>query len=339
MRLGYLLLCFFTAPVLAATIPVQKEFRDWVVTCDNLRHCVAEGADNDNPTLVVRLSRDAGPEGATAMTLYGITGDSKFTMLRLDGKPLPLAAKDWYSDGTDDDMSFQTDSPTEIQKLVTAMRNGSRLSLGDATASLNGLSAALLLVDDVQGRIDNDSAWIRRGGKPATAVPAVPPAPIVVARPHHGAPLSKAEKKAVFEAALALSKSADFDCDAEASDMQNAQIARLSEHDALVLVECSRGAYQSSYDVYRVPVAQPAQAKMVALPTVPGEKPLESVTSAKFDPATGSLSHFAKGRGIGDCGESAEWLFDGRQFVLKQMSREIRCPGVLIDFPSLWRSR
>jgi len=63
MRFLCLLTLLCSAPTLAATVPVQKEFRDWVVTCDNLRSCVAEGADQANPSLIVRFSREAGPHG------------------------------------------------------------------------------------------------------------------------------------------------------------------------------------------------------------------------------------------------------------------------------------
>jgi len=337
MRFTCLLLLLFAAPILAAPVPVQKEFRDWVVTCDNLRSCIAEGADKDNATLIVRFSREAGPHGVAAMAIYG----SETGKLSLDGKALHLTEKDWHSDGTDVDTSFETDSEGEIHTLIDALRNGHTLTSGEATTSLDGLSAALLLIDDVQGRIDTDTAWIRRGDKLPDAVPEAPLAPVVVAHPYRGPALTKTQSAAVTAAALAQSKQNDnADCDIDSSsDVPNTQAERLDEHDALVMVECYRGAYQSGYRIFRVPVAQPAKARMIVLPSIPGRDAEDILTDAEFDPAKGSLSHMAKGRGIGDCGESAQWLFDGKDFVLAAMTSEPRCPGILLDFPVLWRSR
>jgi Protein of unknown function (DUF1176) len=60
-----LCLALLCAPA-AASAPLQREFRDWVLTCDNTRDCLAEGLDADNPTLVVRFARRAGPAGGAA---------------------------------------------------------------------------------------------------------------------------------------------------------------------------------------------------------------------------------------------------------------------------------
>jgi hypothetical protein len=341
MRLSYLLLVLFATPALSATAPVQKEFRDWVVTCDNLRSCIAEGANKDNATLIVRFGREAGPRGTVSMTIYGSPNSSDAMQLQLDGKPLRVTKEDWYSDGTDDDQSFETDNQGEIHTLIDALRNGHALTSGEAKTSLDGLSAALLLIDDVQGRIDTDSAWIRRGDKLPDAVPAAPTAPVVVAHPYHGPALTKTESAAVTAAALAQSKQdSNADCDLDASeDTPNTEADRLDEHDALVMVECYRGAYQSGYRMFRVPIAQPAKVRMIVLPSIPGQQAEDILTDAEYDAAKGTLKHFAKGRGIGDCGESAQWTFDGRDFVLAAMASEPRCPGILLDFPVLWRSR
>jgi len=339
MRFLCLLTLLCSAPTLAATVPVQKEFRDWVVTCDNLRSCVAEGADQANPSLIVRFSREAGPHGVASLAVFGMTGDADAIQLQLDEKPLRLTRADWYSDGTDEELSFQTDGQGEIHTLIDALRTGHRLASGDASASLDGLSAALLLIDDVQGRVDTDTAWIRRGHRLPDTVPEPPAAPSVVARPFHGPAMRGSERTAVVAAVVKKSHTLDDDCDVEVSERKNAQAERLSEKDALVLLECYRGAYQSSFYAYRVPIAHPELAQLIPLPSIPGRAPFDMITSAEFDPATGALSHAAKGRGIGDCGETAQWLFDGRQFVLTAMSSQPRCLGLWREYPVLWRNR
>jgi hypothetical protein len=100
------------------------------------------------------------------------------------------------------------------------------------------------------------------------------------------------------------------------------------------------GAYQGSGLLFRVPRAQPAKAVRLLLPTLPGAKPHDVLTSADYDPAHGRLHHYAKGRGLGDCGETASWVFDGRAFVLAEWASMTRCTGVQADhWPTLWRSR
>jgi hypothetical protein len=341
MRTIFSLFLLFSTPALATNVPIQKEFRDWMVTCDNLRSCVAEGVDEDNPSLVVRFSREAGPHGAASLAVYGMAGDTDAVRLQLDKRPLRLTKKDWYSDGTDEDLSFETDSQGEIHTLIDALRNGHRLASGDASASLDGLSAALLLIDDMQGRIDTDSAWIRRGQKLPDAVPAAPLAPNAIAHPYRGPALTKSQREAVIAAAVSTSMKDDSngDCDMESSEKPETQAERLSERDALVLVECYRAAYQSGSRAFRVQIGRPAKIQMIALPSIPGREAEKILTFAEYDAATGTLSHHVKGRGIGDCGETAEWLFDGNDFVLSSMTSETKCIGILLDFPVLWRNR
>ncbi len=62
--------------------------------------------------------------------------------------------------------------------------------------------------------------------------------------------------------------------------------------------------------------------------------------SADYDPATATFSTSAKGRGIADCGESASWVFDGKDFHLAEATWQDRCGGGSAgDWPVIWRSR
>jgi len=79
----------------------------------------------------------------------------------------------------------------------------------------------------------------------------------------------------------------------------------------LYLVECMNGAYQSGYRAY---IAKPAEANSEVTPVIILESSelnggiagtLEMVEPT-FNVKTGILSTFAKGRGLGDCGESSE---------------------------------
>lgn len=343
MLLRCLLACLISTPVFAApspapAVPVEREFRDWVVTCDNLRHCVAEGADADTPSLVLRFVRAAGPEGDLSLEIFGADPGPLLPRLQLDGKPLPLAAERWDHDDTDPQAPWLTTDADVVTGVIDTLRNGQRLSVGDTGASLDGLVAALLFVDDVQQRLGHENAWIRRGDAPADTVPAAPKPPKRQARPYAGAALDKKSEQSLIDAAAVLALAPESDCDVEAEDEPERHAFRLNDTDALVLLECGRGAYQSGYRAFRGPIAQPDKLRRIGLPGIPGDAAEDWLMNADYDPKSARLSEFSKGRGLGDCGSEHEWLFDGRDFVLVAAARQTRCQGVMLDFPSLWRN-
>lgn len=49
------------------------------------------------------------------------------------------------------------------------------------------------------------------------------------------------------------------------------------------------------------------------------DDPTDMLTEPDFEPATGTLSTFAKGRGLGDCGLTARWIWDGDTFKLSAL--------------------
>src|SRR4051812_15139168 len=63
------------APVarLLGAPPIYREFRDWVLVCDNVRTCVARypGGGNDG---YLSFSRDPGPSGSARVTLSSAAG-------------------------------------------------------------------------------------------------------------------------------------------------------------------------------------------------------------------------------------------------------------------------
>lgn len=322
----------------AATVPLQREFRDWVLTCDNLRGCIAEGADADNPSLVLRLTRSAGAAGAASLRIDGLDAGSALTALQLDGQPLALEARHWSADDDDGLRAWTTSDDAAIATFVRATGDGARLSLGDSTGSLDGFAAALLLMDEVQGRIGTTTAWRKPGVQPASSVPAATTPPLRRATPFLGPAITPAQSRALLAAAYALAADAQSDCDLAEDDEPETEVARLNTTDALVLRECGRGAYQSGYRAYRGPIDAPAQLRQIALPSAPGRPDVTWLMDASYDEATATLSHFSKGRGLADCGENATWLFDGRGFVLESLAIQPRCQGVMLDFPALWRN-
>lgn len=109
----------------------------------------------------------------------------------------------------------------------------------------------------------------------------------------------------------------------------------LGNHEALVVMLLDCAAYNCEYALYRVA----RQAPYAQRPLQIEEPPLaHSGLSGwvAYDEANGRLAYAMKYRGIGDCGEAGDWLFDGESFQLAGYSAMSRCAGSP-DWPRLWR--
>ena len=318
--------------------PAYREFKDWVVACNNTGTCFAQSAGEEN-TFDMTVERRAGATGLMAFTLYGRDGNKpKPNTLGVDGNKLPWNAKDWQ---LEEEGYFLVNRNTpSILKLIDGFKNGNTLQQTvshstNANLSLNGLSASLLFIDDYQKRLKTPTAFIRRGNEPEKNIPAAAPLPslrttrlpVVTLSEKQAAQLIKAVRKNQAKLLREENYLSEHD---EAID----QVYALNKTEALVVLEHMRGAYQSSSMVFRTPVNAPEQAKrlILSLPdafTKGYQKNLKvnSFTEAYYDTKTGLLSFSAKGRGLADCGESASWQFDGKNFQLAGWHYMGRCTG------------
>ena len=58
-----------------------------------------------------------------------------------------------------------------------------------------------------------------------------------------------------------------------------------------------------------------------------------------FDAKTMTISTVGKGRGLGDCGTSEDWVWDGKTFRLALLKMMGQCRAVpLYDWPTLYRT-
>lgn len=337
MRVATAIALYSLALGAQAAEPIERTFADWSLACDNVRSCVAIGVD-ENRALAVRIERDAGPSAALRVEIHAGFEETSLDRLYVDGRELATPAQSWPSM---DDARRTRDTATALA-FIDEVRNGSVLSTSahpgesDPQVSLRGLSAALLLMDEAQDRLDTRTAALRRGTRAEGAVRAKEPLPVLhaAAAPK---PLTEADANRIA-AAVRLAQAdrlAQEDCD---EDIGTDQAFALTDDEALVVLQCWRGAYQESGLPFRTPRGSPEHARPIVLDTVGGDT-TDLVTSADYDPATGVLHHFAKGRGLGDCGEVARWVFDGERFRLARYARMDRCAGLLADrWPVLWRA-
>lgn len=338
--------------------PQTRRFRDWYAVCDNGNRCAAYTGADAGGWLMVRM--DAGPQ-ARAQVLAGMSAFAgadtvEGVVLTLDGHAQRLGP------GPENTRSLAIpagDVPAVLTRLAAARTMS--LGLGEVSTDLPtaGASAALLWIDETQGRLGTTTALIRRGpGDPATA--AAPPAlPDVTAAHAARAPVSQRGLEGATDplesgdtAGVALPAALEAledvkACRADTNDYLRTSVlaARLDEGIELWGVPCSSGAYNASYAFY-VTGANGANPRKAVFPTWAPPSPAiqergeDWLVNPTYDVATRTLSHFPRGRGIGDCGVQQSWTWNGGGFTLREERVMGECWGMSPAlWPTTWRSR
>jgi hypothetical protein len=133
---------------------------------------------------------------------------------------------------------------------------------------LDGAAAALLKMDDLQGRVGTPGALVRPGTKPESSVP-VPAVPVVKAARLPAT--TAADRALVPKLATVLLRNPDG-CQDVDSAQDPLDVVRLDSTTLLALQPCGRGAYQlgSFTLVWRVDAQPPHKARRLGLPTPDG---------------------------------------------------------------------
>jgi len=330
----------------AATVlsgrPEQRTFRDWRAACDNGALCFAfaPSVQPDAGWLRLSLAPDARAAPVVMVGLWspgaeGLNPAADLT-LAIDGRAFVAARVE------DADQPIARFAGPDVVPVVRALAAGKRavLSAGgqEIELSLAGAAAAMLWIDERQGRLATPNALIRVGERPtATTPPALPRITAAPAVDQTGLGSENPTLPAAIEALPAVKR-----CRHETSWNEYVRrevfSARLEDRKELWAVPCFAGAYNLGVQVF-VTGAGGRDPLPVAFPTALGT-PTDTVVNAEYDPATRTLSAFNKGRGIGDCGVAQRWTWTGAAFVLKDQSEMHECMGVPADlWPTLWRTR
>lgn len=334
MRLALALSLALAAPALAqAPKPGPlKGFGDWTVGCDNGRACqavalVPETDDQDHYLMLTIERAAAGPAAAKLTIPLDAKPVGRPAMLLVDGK---AAAK----------LSFAPNggetSVTVDRALATALANGQMVALGDgvrppvASASLKGLAAALLYMDEQQQRLGTVGALRRTGPKPDAGI-AAPALPVIAMPPRGNAP---PRTMTVAAAARAIGPD-NATCD-YAQGPVKPRAFRLDAAHSLVVVDhpCGNGAYNLFTSVFVVDQAGRVTPAKFDAPVGMGDTQL---VNGDWDDKTRILSSYAKGRGLGDCGTSQDFAWDGAMFRLTQQNEMDECRQSL-DYITTWRA-
>jgi hypothetical protein len=332
------MLTFAVLALAAAPLPVTvtprpgelKGFEDWAVACDNGNSCSLASltpVDGASLAATMNLVRDAGPEGGLRIILSAIDEGPVPAGLSIDGKPVG-------SSFTPTDRGATLDG-TGAMAVAALLGNSKTLVVTDAGGkriaklSPNGLAAALRHIDTAQGRDGGVTALVAKGAKPASAVPAAPILPMIIAMRTSG---QAARPTAPQITALARSAK----CSVDPTIPGKADAFALGAGTALVLVQCVAAVYNVSSAVFIIDNGKPRPARFDA-PSGSGQASIVPlVINAKYK--AGTLTSYAKARGLADCGIAQTFVWDGTKFRLSAQSEMEECRGNR-NFITTWRAR
>jgi len=329
---GALTLALTAGAALSAPNPTGS-FKDWRAACDNVGDCMAVGFTQGEyavgPYAVV--TQRGGPDAPPGVSIVLTSADDEAgegaeVTLTVKGGLRPFSFTGRAASGADDASAHLDLEGTGATGLIAAMANGATIDVTVdgkpwGAVSLSGSSAALRWIDDRQGRAGGVTALIAKGPRPASAVPAARPVPVVL----RAAAVSQDNLPADFPAALEAR--ADVKACAEEQADPNGDFgsataeARLSADEYLWSVPCGRGAYNFT-SFYLIAHADGSGARS------PGIGKDDTAVNGGYDAEGRLLGAFDKGRGFGDCGEADTWAWDGRRFQLIHHAEMDECRAV-----------
>ena len=305
-----------------------KTFRDWIVGCDNGRHCQAvalipESEDGEHYLMLV-LTRE--PEGLAKAELRWTAPDGppRRATLTIDGKA--VAQSGGAVIVIDPALADALAAGGTAEITTTPGRK-----VGDA--SLGGLAAAMRYIDDRQKRVGSVGALVAKGT--AKAIPAPPLLP-VISTP---APDARPPRTLSVAHVAHLIGPENAKCDHSTAKVEP-KAYRLDARTSLVTVvhPCGNGAYNYFSTAFLID-----EAGNVRPATFDTDKPHPKdgenlgLVNAGYDPETRRLSSFMKGRGLGDCGSGQDYVWDGMRFRLVDQTDMGECRGS-VDYIRTWRA-
>ncbi|MFC0224940.1 DUF1176 domain-containing protein [Serratia aquatilis] len=312
----------FMSCAMAQDSGVSFYHKNWELACDNIGTCRAAGYGNeDEASGSVLLTRIAGPGTVPTaeVTLADIESDGSSPVEKLtlwiDGKSVgavkPAKNEVWRL------------SESQTLALIRAVKGSGKVEFKGGPApfvlSGEGASATLLKMDDVQGRIGTPGALTKKGAQPESSVPTAIPAPVIQAvkvTKEQERPLTAAEIAVLKPKLLATLK--EDECDRLQSPQDNSEesgdgitLTPLDKQYVLISALCWRAAYNEGYGYWVIDSA---------LKTAP-----VLVTDSASGYGQGEIFMGQKGRGIGDCFGTANWVWDGEVFRKSRESTTGMC--------------
>ncbi len=316
-----------------------KNYKDWVVGCDNVKICQAVSLQDDfraeNAPHVV-ITRMVGLKPMTEIEIYNLTQISDRYKIIIDGKIADTGV-------INPDNESITVAGQDAEKLALAIVRGYKMQIFDGLerslgrVSLSGSSAAVRYMDDVQSTAGTVAALAVKGDRgydgKAISIPKIKVRKIT-------------EAAAIPEVSDILQLSRVSGCDEQQFGVSEDRAYSLGIRDgkavALVAISCGSGAYNFSAAPY---IGTQSEGKWSFSPALfdydgavyNSDNGAKVLVNLSWEEDKQVLSSFNKGRGIADCGDSAEYIWDGDTFRLISAQSMDPCRGAR-QWVSLWKA-
>ena len=312
------------SPLSIAATPVEFVKQDWQVVCDNTRTCRMAGYQTDFSSdfpASILLTRKAGNKAEVTgeVKLGGDKKGSNKALLELGnrhrvslfindkdlGETTSSALGAGYAALSSSQVTALLDSLTKSTKIELVVRN-SRWQVSD-----QGAAAVMLKADEAQGRVGTASALINpKSTKTDSNVLAPVEAPqldlvlpnqVADANSNKSFSLKASQLSAIVQGTI---KDLSNNCP-KLSNNTPWKVKRLNSTQLLAQHSCWSGAYNTGDGMWIINDRQPYKPKLVT-------------TAATSYDEKGIISSVQKGRGIGDCLATTEWVWTGKSFAKSQ---------------------
>lgn len=316
---------------------------DWQVVCDNTLTCRAAGytkeeyLDHPASILLVAEPKKALPKAYVTV----LTSDEESASVSGDN---PSTVELWLNDKSygairDDELNAE-----QTKQIIRHARINTKIELRGGNASWiisdKGMSAVLLKLDEVQGRVGTSLALVSQDSANKQTPKSAKAKPIVRKSDDYLAQDKKqldAKKLAYFQAninkwididAVQFVGSADKTGDCELINPSSEAAINIAEYAAsslgwdfipinanytLASHLCWRGAYNMGVGYWTINNANPSKPQFI--------------TSSGTEYYDGEISAIHRDRGIGDCWNSKTWVWDGKRFAMTEDSSSGMCRG------------
>lgn len=316
---------------------------DWQVVCDNTLTCRAAGYaeegqwDMPASILLTALSKEGLP--TAHIQFLSETSDENYTdvELWLNGKNFGnLTSGD---DGYIYDLTLQ-----QVKHLINHARSNTKIEIraGEArwTISDKGMSAVLLKLDEVQGRVGTSIALVSKNNATRQTLKAAKAKPVIKKAisysddakqqldPAKLVYFQKNINKWIDIEAKQLVGSGDDRGSCELVSSKTEEYQRMQEYSVdrlgwvftpvdaehtLAIHLCWRGAYNEGYGYWLINHAKPSKPELI--------------TTSGNEYSEGEISAIHKDRGIGDCWNRSTWIWNGQTFVKSEEGSTGLCRG------------
>jgi Protein of unknown function (DUF1176) len=338
-----LMLCFLESlsPVPSAAEQLQRqsflrEFRDWIVGCDNTRSCHATNLPL-TPTFEGNQSYSDGPSlGRVQMSIkWDDTASCAQASIKISVKALfpderpigPITALKVDQELLGIPIRFEGEQvilpPCGDKAVLDGVLNGTTLSLLDQ----NGVAAAGVSLRGLKDAVD----YVAEQKAASHLKP--PKSGVIYAIPRHNAPPAQLNRKA-----LNTLRPINL-CGISALNQQvpPASFHRLDANTSLAIIPPVCNLESSNFHHRIVLYNNSRKLLPLEFDSKPDELPSDLLSNARWNSDTLRLETTTHHRMLGDCGIAQSYAWDGRRFRLVETSEMSVCRGsrVLI---TTWRA-